>query len=67
MEHRPAPHQRLVVVEEEPDRHQLQVVLDGRDHQPVDEHRLLPQAEHVRHRVSVDVGVEHADLMSERG
>jgi hypothetical protein len=60
-----APHQRLVVVEEEADRHQLQVVLDGRDHQPVDQHRLLAQPEHVGNRVAVDVGVEHADTPSE--
>ena len=36
MQHRPAPHHRLVVVEEEADRHQLQVVLDGRNDHLVD-------------------------------
>ena len=61
VQHRPAPHQRLVVVDEEADRHQLQVVRDRRDHQPVDEHRLLVDPEHVRDRVAVDVGVEDAD------
>ena len=66
VQHRPAPHHRLVVVEEEADRHQLQVVLDRRDHHPVDEHRLLVDAEHVRDRVAVDVGVEDPDLAPER-
>ena len=61
VEHRPAPHQRLVVVDEEADRHQLQVVRDRRDHQLVDEHRLLVDPEHLRDRVAVDVGVEDAD------
>ena len=64
VQHRPAPHQRLVVVDEEADRHQLQVVRDRRDHQPVDEHRLLLDPEHVRDRVAVDVGVEHADALA---
>ena len=50
-----------VVVEEEADRHQLQVVLDRRDDHLVDEHRLLVDAEHVRDRMAVDVGVENAD------
>ena len=49
-EHRAAPHQRLVVVDEEADRHELQVVRDGRDHQPIDEHGLLLDPEHVRDR-----------------
>ena len=62
VEHRPPPHQRRVVVDEEPDRHQLQIVLDRRDHQLVDQHRLLADPEHVRDRVAVDVGVEDADL-----
>ena len=60
MQHRAAPHHRLVVVEEEPDRHQLQIVRDGRDDHLVDHHRLLADAEHVRDRVAVDVRVEDA-------
>ena len=70
VEHRPAPHHRLVVVEEEADRHQVQAVRDQRDHHPVDEHRLLVRPEHVRDRVAVDVGVDHAHLLAllgERG
>ena len=36
VQHRPAPHHGLVVVEEEADRHQLQLVRDRRDDHPVD-------------------------------
>ena len=39
--------------------------LTGRDDHLVDEHRLLADAEHVRDRMSVDVGVENADLLAE--
>ena len=53
-----------VVVEEEADRHQLQVVLHRRDDHLVDEHGLLADAEHVRNRMAVDVRVEHADLLA---
>ncbi len=67
MQHRAAPHHRLVVVEEEPDRHQPQVVRDRRNDHLVDDHWLLRDAEHVRDRVAVDVGVEHADLLAGRG
>ena len=56
-----------VVVEEEADRHQLQVVRDRRHDHLVDDDGLLPDAEHVRDRVAVDVRVEHADLAAERG
>ena len=63
MQHRAAPHHRGVVVEEETDRHQLEVVLHRRDDHLVDEHRLLADAEHVRDRMSVDVRVEDADLL----
>ena len=44
VQHRAAPHHRLVVVEEEADRHQLQVVRDRRDDHLVDDHRLLVDA-----------------------
>ncbi len=61
MQHRPAPHHRLVVVEEEADRHQLHVVLHRRHDHLVHGDRLLVDAEQVRDRVSVDVGVEDPD------
>ncbi len=66
VEHRPAPHHRLVAaLEEEADRHQLQVVLHRRHDQLVHRDRSLPDAEHVRDRVPVDVRVEHADAVAE--
>jgi hypothetical protein len=65
VQHRPAPHHRLVAVEEEPDRHQLQVVLHRRDDHLVDRDRLLADAEDLRNRVAVDIGVEHADPVTE--
>ena len=65
VQHRPAPHDRRVVVQEEPDRHQLQLAADWRDDHPVDQHRLLVNAEHVRDRVAVDVGVEDPRPVSE--
>ena len=53
------------VVEEEADRHQLQAVLHRRDDHLVDRDRLLVDAEDVRDRVPVDVGVEDADALAE--
>ena len=67
VEHRPAPHDRRVLLEEEADRHQLQVAANRRHDHLVDRDRLLVDAEHVRDRVAVDVAVEHADLLAERG
>ena len=59
-----------VLVEEEADRHDLEVAADGRDdHRPlaaVDRDGPLMDAEHVRDRVAVDVGVENARLLPER-
>ncbi len=66
VQHRAAPHDRRVVVEEEADRHQLQLVADRRDDHLVDEHGLLVDAEHVRDRVAVDVGVEDPGLWPSR-
>ena len=59
VQHRPAPHDRLVVVEEEADRHQLQPILHGRDDHLVDGDGLLVDPEDVRNRVAVDVRVEN--------
>ena len=67
MQHRAAPHHRLVVVKEEADRHQPQVVCDRRHDHLVDDHRLLRDAEHVRDRVPVDVRVEHAHFLAGGG
>ena len=66
VQHRPAPHHRRVVVEEEADRHQLQVAAHRRDDHRVDDDRPLLDAEHVRDRVSVDVRVENADPLAAR-
>jgi hypothetical protein len=61
VQHRAAPHHGLVAaLEEEADRHELQAVLDGRHDQIVHGDRPLPDAEHVRDRVPVDVRVEDA-------
>jgi len=46
--HRAPPHDGLVVVEEEPDRHQLQVVGNRGDDHLVDDDGLLVDPEHVR-------------------
>ena len=54
-----------LLVEEEADRHELQVVLHRRHDQLVHGDRPLPDAENVRDRVAVDVGVEHADAVAE--
>ena len=67
VQHRPAPHDRRVLVEEEPDRHELQIAADRRDDHLVDRDRLLVDAEHVRDRVPVDVAVEDPDLLAEPG
>ena len=67
VQHRATPHHRLVVIEEEPDRHQTHVVRNGRHDHLVDDDRLLVDAEHVRDRMAVDVRVEHADLAALRG
>ena len=61
VEHRAAPHHRGVVIEEEADRHQLQIASHGRHDHRVDDDGPLLHAEHVRDRVAVDVGVEHPD------
>jgi hypothetical protein len=65
VQHRPAPHDGLVLLEEETDRHQLQVAADRRDDHPVDRHRLLVNAEQVRDRVPVDIGVEDPGPLAE--
>ena len=65
MEHRAAPHDRRVLLEEEADRHQLQVAADRRHDHLVDDDRPLADAEHVRDRVPVDVRVEDARPLAE--
>ena len=67
VEHRAAPHDGAVGVEEEPDRHHLQLVGDRRHDHLVDHHRPAGHAQHARDRVAVDVGVDHADLGAVRG
>jgi len=68
MQHRPSPHDGLAArLEEEADRHQLEVVLDRRHDQVVDGDRPLPDAEDVRDRMAVNFRVEHADAVAEPG
>ena len=65
----PSPHDRRVLVEEETDRHHLEITAHGRDdHRPlaaVHRHRSLVDTEHLRDRIPVHVGVEHAGPMAE--
>ena len=63
----PAPHDRRVVVEEEADRHDLQVAAHRRDDHLVDDDRPLGDAEHRRDRKAVDVGIEHARPLAQLG
>ena len=65
VQHRAAPHHGLVVVEEEADRHQLQLAANRRHDHPVDHDRLLVDPEQVRDRMAVDVGVEDARALAE--
>ena len=65
MQHRPTPHHRLVPVEEEADRHELELVLDRRDDHPIDEDGLLVDTKDVRNRMSVNVRVEDSRTLTE--
>ena len=65
MQHRAAPDDRGLLLEEEPDRHHAEVVGDRRDDHPVEADRTLLDAEHARDRPAVDVGVDEADLVPE--
>ena len=69
VEHRAAPHDRLVLVEEEADRHDLEAVRLEREDLALRRHLrpLGAEAEHARDRVAPHVGVEHADLLALRG
>ena len=67
VQHRAAPHDRRVLLEEEADRHELEVAANRRDDHLVDRDRFLVDAEHVRNRVAVDVAVEDPDLLTELG
>src|SRR5688572_31378522 len=64
MDHRAAPDDRIVLVQEEPDRHQADAIAATGDDLAafVLELRLLPQAHHQGDVRSVDVAVEQADL-----
>ena len=65
VEHRPAPHDGRVVLEEEADRHELEVPANGRHDHLVDDDRALADAEHVRDRMAVDVRVEDPRTVAE--
>ena len=66
MQHRAAPHDRLVLLEEEADRDDFDAVRLERDDLLVgrDLRALAAEAEHARDRVAPDVGVEDADLLA---
>ena len=61
MQHRAAPHDRLVVGDEHADRDDLHVVRDRRQDHVLDLGGPALDAEHPGHRVAVDVGVDDAD------
>ena len=65
VQHRAAPDDRALLLEEEADRHHAQVVGDRRDDHAVEADRALLDAEHAGHRPAVDVGVDDADLAAE--
>ena len=65
VQHRPTPHDRRVLLEEEADRHQLQVAAHRRHDHLVDDDRALCDAQHERDRVAVDVGVENSCSQTE--
>ena len=60
VQHRPAPHDRLVARDEHADRDDLHVVLDGRQDHVVDLGGPLLDPEHAGHREAVDVGIDDA-------
>lgn len=62
VEHRSAPHDRLVAGHEHADRDDLHVVRDGRQDHLVDLGRLVLDAQHAGDREAVDVGVDDAHL-----
>ena len=66
VQHRAAPYDRLVLVEEEPDRHDLQPMRLERQDLALRRHLgpLGAEAEHARDRVAPHVRVEHADLLA---
>ena len=69
VEHRTAPDDRGVLLEEEPDRHDLHAV--GLQRQDLALGRYLgsggPEAEHARDRIAPDVRVQDADALTLRG
>ena len=69
VEHRPAPHDGLVLLDEEADRHDLQAVGVEREDLAlaVDLRAVGAEAEHARDRVAPDVGVEDADALAVGG
>src|SRR5215475_3736173 len=60
MEHRAAPDDGLVAGIEQPDRHGLHAVIDGRDYHFASHIRHVFAAHHNRHVRSVNVGIEDA-------
>ena len=64
VQHRAPPHDRLVVVQEEPDRHQLRLAAHRRHDHLVNHDRPLVDAEHVWNRVPVDLRVEDPGSMA---
>ena len=66
VQHRAAPHQRLVAGIQEAHRHELDAVLFERLDAIAERHRRLVDAHHERHVGTVNVGVQQADLVAQR-
>ncbi len=67
VQHRPAPHDRGVVLGEHADRDDLHAVRGRRHDHRLDLGRLVLDAEHARHREAVDVGVDDPDVQAAGG
>ena len=65
VQHRPAPHDRVVLGREEPDRDDLHAEHLGRHDHVADDRRSLVDAEHPRDREPPNVRVEQPDAMPE--
>jgi hypothetical protein len=67
VQHGPPPDHRGVVGDEEPHRQAADAVGRGGDHQVADDQRLGGDPEHLGDGEPVDVGIEHADVVSHPG
>ena len=67
VQHRPAPDHGSIALGEHADRDDLHVVRRRRHDHVLDRGRAAGDAQHPRHRMAVDVGVHHADLVARGG